>query len=369
MAFGVVLMGRRGATLIELLITCAVFSLLMVAVFTVMKIGSNGYNDVSARSAVNASLTLFQADMEMELQRACLHDPQSVKFSQSPPFPAATPSLFVYTPSTDYHWAIWFETAMNEGNFPPYTDAIGSGNPSKPSPPLVTLGDPLEVITDSGGWPVAQRWVLYYVTRMQQAEHDGLFGACSSEGTTAGPDTTCPHKWIVKKDISVVDSTGARVDLTQVKNVTPYFNDLPAGEPTEAGLAKEVNNGSYLGGTVSRARIIMQNVVSFELARLKLASPAVLASGVPNPPVSDTNGPIILFDVKVFKLLNAQRAVSFGSVPIVNVTKDINDNVQVMQVPDKTGTNTIQMQTQSTVTPQFAPYTVQVDSRVVPENP
>ena len=54
----------------ELLITMFIFSFLMVVMFTIMKMGSNGWRDVQDKGDVQRSLRHFEADITQELRAA-----------------------------------------------------------------------------------------------------------------------------------------------------------------------------------------------------------------------------------------------------------------------------------------------------------
>ncbi len=321
----------QGATLVELIITVAVFSLLSIATFAIMRMGSGTLTMVDARSDVQHSLQLFETNLTTELKRASLA------------------SVGIYTPDSDYRWAIWMKEPMNETT----ADVAVTGK----------LGDPLVCVLDASNHPVMQRYVLFYVALMDKSDHDGTFGATCNAAYTSGvaPETKCPHKWIVRKDIYLTDnklpsgsdSIGVQGGASTVANLQRYLTDKVSqsallGEP-DTPASGEPNN-------VARVQIMADNVVSFELARLRPA-------GANAPPVNDPKGPIILFDVKLFKGSDAQHKVPIGSQNIVNVA----------YTAGNTGVNTTVVggdaYSGSTVAPQYQSFTVQLDNRVVPQNP
>src|SRR5690242_13872166 len=87
---------QRGSTLAELIITAGIFSFLMVSIFTIMRMGTDGWRDLSDKGDVQRTLRHFESDITQELKRASLA------------------SVGIYTPSNDYRWAIFFKTAMND---------------------------------------------------------------------------------------------------------------------------------------------------------------------------------------------------------------------------------------------------------------
>lgn len=327
----------RGATLIELLVGTAIFGFLMLASVAMLQIGMNGWRAIEARSSVARQLNLLEADMIQELKRAF----------QS--------TVGVYTPGSDYRWALWMKTNVNS---PGCVDAGGS--------PL-RLGDSLVPVTNQGA-PVPQRYIVYYVTRMDPDEHQAQFGyLCSSFSTTTGPDTVCPHKLLVKKDIYLLTGKTTGSDsigppgggAATIANLVGYTHDLSCRQSALLRTGEAFSPAS----NVSRTRIVARNVVSFEVTRLALdpANPLL-------PPRVDARGPIVLFDIKTFKSEDAGASLTVGqqAAAAVSVTADAGapggQMVQVQGAGDS-------LRTSSTVTQSFGAFTVQVDNRVIPQNP
>lgn len=337
---------RVGATLIEMLVGCGIFVFLMLSSIAIMKIGTNGYKGVESKADVVRQLNRFESDIIQELKRASLA------------------TVGVYTPNNDFHWAIWFKTAMNSPN-----NVDSAGNP-KGNP--IFLGDPLVQITRTQGnqvVPVMQRYVLYYVMRMDAREHLDLYGfRCASYGSPAGPDTTCPHKWLIKKDLYLLsaqttgnDTIGPQSSPSAVANLRSLTTDS-----TLSGLMDETD-AAVPTSVVHRVQVVAQNVLSFEVTRL-----AVDPTNPLNPPGVNANGPIILFDLKVFKSLSASNvevgtsaASSVATTPVSGVPGG--QMVDITSVTDKQGTVTLH--TSSSVNAGMSSYTIQLDNRVIPENP
>jgi hypothetical protein len=230
-----------------------------------------------------------------------------------------------------------------------------------------SLGDPLLEVS-AGGNPVMQRYVLYYVTRMDRALHQKLYGyLCSSYSNDNGPDVTCPHKWIVRKDIYLLDgkttgndSIGLQTDSGAAANIKTYTTDTTV---TESGLnaETEVNTPS---STIHRVQVVAQNVLSFEVTRLALNPSSPLAA----PTVSPT-GPIVLFDVKVFKTLQAGDKVAVGQAPAATVNTQTVGSMNMVSVnatQDAQGTTNIHAN--SSIVSAYGAFTIQLDNRVIPQN-
>lgn len=333
-----------GTTLIEVLVGCSVFAFVMIASLAIMNIGTSAWRTIEGKSDVTRSLNRFESDIVQELKRASLQ------------------SVGIYTPRSDYRWAIWFKTAMNApGRYDPATGL-----------PLVPLGDAsLQVLNT--GVPVMQRYVLYYVTRMSREEHLAAHGfLCASYTSGRVPDTECPHKRMVKKDIHLLnpkvggtDAIGLQGDPATVARLRRYLTS----ELSESALfAQQASVDST--SNVHRVQVVASGIMGFEVTRLKLRPTDPMS-----PPVVDPNGPIILFDVKAFKAIAARDKiqVGLGSAAEVQYSSETfsgvpgSEMIGVTTVADRTGALTTH--TTSTVAPQYAAFTVQLDNRVVPQNP
>jgi hypothetical protein len=330
---------RRGSTLIEVLVGCGVFVFLMLSSIAIMDIGTGGYKAVEAKADVTRQLNRFESDITQELKRA----------SQS--------SIAVYTPSNDYHWALWFKTPMNS---PAAVDSDFK--------PTVPMGDSLLTIIDNDGKPVMQRYVLYYVTRMDSDQHQQKYGyLCSSYGSSNGPDTTCPHKWLVKKELYLYDhqtsgndTIGAQGDSAAIGRVHTLMSDTTV---TQAGLLAESESNDPTS-VVHRVQILAENVISFEVTRLAV-NPSVPTD---SPTVSPT-GPIVLFDIKTFKALGADRNHLGATSEATVSTKSVGGLNMVDASPTADNQGNVTVHTNTTITPSFGGFTIQLDNRVIPQNP
>lgn len=331
-------MSSRGATLIEVLVGCGVFVFLMLSSIAIMNIGTGGFRAVEAKADVTRQMNRFESDVSQELRRASLA------------------SVGVYTPTTDYHWALWMTTSMND---PSRVDSTGK--------PTVPLGDPLLQIIRNGK-PIDQRYILYYVTRMDAALHQATYGyLCASYGNTNGPDTTCPHKWIVKKELYLLDAQTTGNDTIGDQGVPLTTTHLQAltsdATVTEAGLMNESESNTP-NSVVHRVQVLAQNVLSFEVTRLAVDPLHPFAA-----PTVSASGPIVLFDIKAFKTLGADRVkIGAASVETVNTaTVGGQTMVTVQSTTDSQGSTSIH--TNSSIAPTFGSFTIQLDNRVIPQNP
>ncbi|NDD30677.1 MAG: hypothetical protein EB084_20650 [Proteobacteria bacterium] len=339
---------RRGATLIEVLVGCGVFAFLMISSIAIMNIGTGGMRGVESKADVTRQLNKFEADITTELKRASLD------------------SVGVYTPTSDYRWALWFKTPMNE----PGKYDLTTGAPTG-------LGNSLIPVSNDSGKLVAQRYVLYYVTRMSAAKHTADYGfLCASYSNgNSGPDTICPHKWLVKKELWLKknqlagpDTIGSQSDPTSLTNLhSPLL--LWDNEVTQPALLAECESFSA-SSVVHRAQVVAENVLSFEVTRLAVDSTNPMGA----PKVSAT-GPIVLFDLKVFRALQARKAMTVGVAPATSVTfstvesQSGNQMVDVASVTDATGTVTTHTNSSFISGSAASSFTVQLDNRVIVQNP
>lgn len=341
----------RGATLVEVLVGCGVFAFLMLSSIAIMNIGTGGFRGVESKADVARQLNQFEADITTELKRA------------------SRATVGVYTPTTDYRWALWFKTPMNDLN------AVDSSfQPKNP------LGSSLQPMTDANGEAIMQRYILYYVTRMDPALHQAEHGyLCASYGTSSGPDLICPHKWVVKKEIYLLkgrtsgdDTIGPQGEAATISNLTSQSLNLLYDNPvTLEGLSNEAKSAT---GVVNRAQIVARNVLSFEVTRLAVTNTADPINSVPTVSAS---GPIVLFDLKVFKTLSGSRNVQAGRIDSAALGKGVSmstvesaPGVQMVDIQSTTdATGNVSIHTRSTLEDSLSSYTVQLDNRVIPQNP
>jgi hypothetical protein len=305
---------QRGTTLIELMVTVGVFSFLVISLFALMRDGTRNWRAVETRTSVQASMHIAERDITTELKRASYG---SVVIDQS-----------------SYKHALLFKSAMNE------TDNLSE------------LGDPLKFIVDETHVPPAPKWqryVLYYVTRPSTTEHVSTYGfACQSpSGTT---DDICPHKMLVRKDIylSAGDSGATAPILDSSNHVLNPF--IESSEPGTTELLGEVGTSGQAQAVpaIARVRILAKDILSFNLGVFQ-------ADGTTSVALSNNKLPsgapcLIEFDLKAFKMTEAAQVLHVGTDPLVTY-----DNPGA---PNGTAYQTAK-----------APFSIQLDNRVQPQNP
>ena len=325
---------RRGATLIEAITGVAVFAFMILASIALARIGTSGWRVVESKTDINRCLSRFENDIIQEVKRASLS------------------SVGVYTPTDDYRWALWFKTPMNDPLKVNPTTGVPTG-----------LGDSLLPILNAGA-PVMQRYILYYVTRLNVDAHKAQYGfACASYNSNAGPDTTCPHKLLVKKELYLLDGQTTGVDTIGAQGDPAAITRLRALMEASPTLSEVYGSQESLGhpSRVHRAQVFSDSILSFEVTRL---APGSGAGAVPT--VSAT-GPIILFDVKAFKTTTSANVieVGMGAATAISTTSDGLVNVKSTVLPS----GDVDVHTDSNIDARYAPFTVQVDNRVIPQNP
>lgn len=271
----------RGATLIELLITVGVFSFLVVSLLAITRDGTASWRSVETRSSVQTALRMAEREITTELIRASY---SSVKIKQD-----------------TYQHAIVFKSAMND------TDVEDTG----------VLGDPMIFwLEPDDVTPKYQRYVLYYVTRIDDDEHLATYGfKCDTSKLSAGPpynDDVCPHKILVRKDIYLA----AALDSKSALGSSPYIES----PPDEPSTLTQYANVPFIWAEPSlksqypylaQVRIIARDVLSFNLAPVKPdGSPGTLDS---NGGLNSGNSAFLVeFDIKTFKTLEAAGSVTIG---------------------------------------------------------
>jgi len=302
---------KRGATLIELMITVGVYTFIVLALFALTRDGTKGWKSIETRTQVQSQLRNFERDISEELKRTAL---DSIRF-------------YGMNTGDSYKRGILMLSAMNNRD-----DVTVLGEPS--SFWVDETKDPPE--------PKWQRWVLFYLTRPDRDEHVRTYGyACKSYDTNPAPDNLCPHKWLVRKDIYLsAMSANTKTQLTALSkdklvegsgSGRPFIegNQGAGDEPTEAQLfALQTTSGSL----VARTRILARDILSFSFNVLDAAG-APLPTPVNAKGAIKTGGKIVLFDVKAFKVTEAQGLISVGESDMSSST-----------------------------------FTVQLDNRVIPQN-
>jgi hypothetical protein len=287
----------RGTTLIELMVSTGVYAFLVLALFAIMRSGTNAWKAVEARGQAQAQVRTFDRDAIFELRRTSL----------------ASIVLFGYNSGDSYQHGIAFESAMNDAD-----------NPAVLHDPLQFWSSPVP------GQPCPniewQRWVLYYITRPNSTEHANDYGyTCQTTGInsyTAGAytDNICPHKWLVRKDIYLKNGANLSIrnnsDLTATGSTGQPFIEGYGSEPTLSGLYAEAGAGSL----VSRVRLLAREVLAMNIAikdgygNTMSEAAGLIQSGPNEGHLNVANGARgIEIDMKTFRLLDAATIVNVGS--------------------------------------------------------
>ena len=330
---------RRGATLIELMITCGVFSFIVIALFALTRDGTEGWKSVDARSAVQSALRNFERDITTELRRTSLTSIRIWNANNNT--------------SDSYRTAIVMKSATSS--------PVDPNDPNVPSP-LGAAAYPESFFVENTTnekypKPNWQRWVLYYLTRPGRDQHMKEYGfLCSSYDKEVNPDYKCPHKWLVRKDISYVSTLfSTKEDLVNGdKNGTsgkPFLDGTGGwgGELNEEELkrAHSGEGGTQTGSLVVLApRILAKNILTLRIGV------EVDAAGMPTEPV-------ISFDVKAFKVLETQRTLAIGQADLDTDTSSYTTKT------DQAGLSVKQYAASG----ENSAYTVQLDNKVIPMNP
>jgi type II secretory pathway pseudopilin PulG len=325
---------HRGATLIELLVSIAVYSFLTLGLLALTRNATDSWRAVDARDAVQSQLRVFERDITAELKRASLS------------------SIVFYHQS--YQHAICFKSAMNDIN-----------NNSKPTGPV---GDPLTFWANPAqAWPnnvTWQRYTMYYITRPSAAQHQHDYGYTCAGYNSTNPsgggggnpvDNICPHKWLIRKDLLLAANITKNTDVKKYIEPIGSEPDLLNGSQNLYG---ELTGGNHMQD-IARIRIIGREVLSLNFSTLDADgnSVALQANGQINNGPSGAHAQLsyselqpiaankinaaypvttISYDAKAMKLLEAMQMISLG----------------------KTGTDYSK-----------SAFTIQLDDRVSPENP
>lgn len=193
------LQARAGTTLLELIIAAAIFGVLITAVFAIFNLGARHWRVIESRNAGQNEIRKIQSDLEVELERSTWQTFQGSSLT----------GILVRMPADDYRFAICMQTAID-----PNSRAFDI--------------DPLS------NQPVSHGFVLYYIIRPP--------GDTCLPNPPSSPDNTCPHKWLVRKDLD------KSANISNNDDLAPYLDtDLTPG------------------GNVRATRLLAQNVLTFEM--------------------------------------------------------------------------------------------------------
>lgn len=341
---------RRGATLIELLVTVGVFTFIVLSLFAVTRDGTQSWKAVETRSDVQSALRNFERDITTELRRTSIN------------------AILIWPPRntastvTGYKHAIVMRSAMNDYNYNSMANYDASATSMWQLDPLSYASEPQYYFYSrtppSPGAttpppmtnppePNWQRWVLYYLTRP----------AGDTCAAPADPDNVCPHKWLIRKDIdiSVKLGTDANNLVTPPANSGGPFIEGDGSEPSEASLyaEQEPPAGSAVGSHIRRVRILARDIIAFNVTALNdqgtYTDNATRKNGMPNYP---SGYKTIAFDIKAYNRQQNESVLTTGQKALATDNFNAND-------PNHMGLPWSQND-------QFG---VQLDNKVVPLNP
>lgn len=268
---------KKGTTLIELLIACAVFSFLVICLFAVIKYATRNWRSVEDRDSVQSEIRKIETNLSEELRK--------------------TSYASVVTWTGDYRHTLGFKSFTN---------------------PITGRFD-----TDSTGNPLTHGYILYILLRPAGNEdpctHDAILGN----------DNKCPHKFLL------------RVDLTRTTDGVTSWDPWPGAPPNDIPGSTEIAkyippHASLSGKSVSRDQYITavssQGADSKYLQNVYIVGKNLLSFNVAK--MTPPNNPEILVDIKCFRELEAGQFIKVG-----------NDDLDTSQ------------------------FTIQVDNRIIPQNP
>lgn len=244
----------RGATLTEVIITTGIFSLLVLALFAVMKYGVRSWKNIEARNSVQTQLRKVELFLLEDLKRSSFAQLRV----ETMPEGWAAGSADALVGVEKHGPEVWFLSALDD-----------SGE---------------QFLRTSDGNPDWQRNVLYYCVKPSDAWHQATYGfLCQPDSAKVDNlyDTWCPHKWLIRKEIrqtSLLDETSIQNYLT-----TPTSRDLEYMKTTEPDL--------------ERVQVLADTLLIFRVT-LKI--------------------PEVLVDLKAFRVLEAGDILRVGESSLDN---------------------------------------------------
>lgn len=218
---------RRGATLFEVIITTGVYSLMVIAVFLILRGGLRAWHNLESRQKAQRDLRRVHLQLLEDLKTASSARLETRPWGQGK-FGAANGD------------AVWFLSSKVPATYPaPYGQTFAR-NPS--------TGEPL--------WQVN---VLYYA--VVPDNHT----TCAGFRDPDGYDTACPHKYLIKKVIDVVDQSADPNDQDVVEPLlTPAQVDTYLTAPPAPYALSGMVTGAVVPGSV---QVIADALLSFRVER------------------------------------------------------------------------------------------------------
>ncbi|MCL5774267.1 MAG: hypothetical protein M1536_07825 [Firmicutes bacterium] len=188
--------GRKsGTSLIELLVATGIFGLLVITVFAIFDIGSRSYYSAETRGVLQGDVRRAEYFLSNELRESTFNYFNDV----------------YYYPSGGLHsgnHALAFKTAVD----------YNRASPTR-----------YRFVTDpASGAPVWQGWTIYYIIRPP--------GDTCPVSPDQDWDDVCPHKWLIKKVVTLNS-------VNTVRDLETFINtDLTTGQAGVLDVSKMADN-------------------------------------------------------------------------------------------------------------------------------
>ncbi|MCD4784383.1 MAG: type II secretion system GspH family protein [Candidatus Eremiobacteraeota bacterium] len=268
---------KKGTTLIELLIASAVFSILVICLFAIIRYATKNWRSVEDRASIQSEIRNIETNLSGELKK--------------------TSYASVVTWTDDYRHTLGFKSFTN---------------------PITGKFD-----TDATGNPLTHGYILYILLRPMATED------LCTHSAILGTDNKCPHKFLL------------RVDLTRTTDGASSWDPWPGLPPDDIPSDVEIEeyippHASLSGKSVSRdqyiAAVSAQGADSKYVQNVYIVGKNLLSFNVSK--MAPPDNPEILVDIKCLKELEATQFLKVGS-----------DDLDASQ------------------------FTIQVDNRIIPQNP
>ena len=220
---------KSGVTLIEALVTVSLFSLAFVALFSVLKVGTDAWKQTESRNNVQTIMRKLEVYLLDDLRRA------SGEFIRKKNITASgTTSTFP---------VLWFLSAVGE-------DSVASGGDSG-------YAFAREFGRSSSGTPVWRRNVIYYLTPIESKFHRERFGFnCANPGK-------CPHKWLVRKEVvyhAEADTEGTSFAPSVLIPEDKILNYI--SEPSDYNLSASLNDPNNTNTDGCKKVVLMADCIT-----------------------------------------------------------------------------------------------------------
>jgi hypothetical protein len=264
---------KAGASLVETLLVCAVFTVLVLITFGVIRYCTKSIAPIEDRANVQMQLRRVQFNMSEELRRT------------------SWKSIVIGAGSEPYMHFICFKSAMSLAN-----------------PNFFTVSDI--------GTPVWTKYVLYYIFR-PTADALTSTQACGC-ATPSDPDNVCPHKGLLRVDIDISLNVNENDQSAAVTALRHYLKSIPATAQDlrstyTSKVYQDPGNGPYYAGKVLNCFYIARDLLSFNLAKTK----------------SDSESNIRI-DVRSYKIKEASSSIQIGQSDLTRTPFVIQSEARIM---------------------------------------